>query len=82
MKTNELIEAQLKESSSRDLVLNVIISGSGVLHDLIAEEKFPKEDILQVIKENWEDRRSPFVLVGNLEIKTSPQIGRRTHRLS
>ena len=77
MKTNELIEAQLKESSSRDLVLNVIISGSGVLHDLIAKEKFLKEDILQVIKENWEDHRSPFVLIGNLEIKTSPQINRQ-----
>ena len=76
MKINESIEDQLTKSSSRDLVLNVVISGTGILHDDIAKGNLSKEDISHLIKDNWQDHKIAFVLCGNIEIKTNPQLDR------
>jgi len=76
MKINELVTDQLTKSSLRDLVLNIVISGSGILHDEIIKGNIEREIILHLIKENWGDHKIPFVLCGNIEIKTNPQLDR------
>ena len=74
-KIDELIMSQYRKSSSIDLVLNIIITGSGVLHEDFAKGRYKKEEILQIINENRANK-TPFVWWGNLILETSRENNR------
>ena len=74
-KIDELIMDQYRQSSLLDLVLNIDITGTGVLHEDFAKGRYKKEDILQIINENWSNK-TPFVWCGNLTVKTGREINR------
>ena len=74
-KIDELIMSQYRKSSSIDLVLNIIITGAGVIHEDFAKGRYKKEEILQIINENWANK-TPFVWCGNLILETSREINR------